>query len=161
MGRTWSATIDMRPAAGIAINYTVGDASTTSKQNYTFVIPAMATSASYPFSFMLFADMGFGVDNTTDQGWEGRDYNDGKAALSIARRTAAHVSGVAQPRISALVINGDLTYVAAAALCRPLIKSTRLRPRPPPPLPPPLPAYIPPPVDTRMATLASGRSGLR
>ena len=119
MGRTWSATIDMSPAAGNTIQYTVGDAITTSPQNYTFIVPPLAAAAAYPVSYMLFADMGFGSDNSSDQGWEGRNYNDGKAALSIARRAAAHVSGLAQPRISALVINGDLTCVAAAAVPAP------------------------------------------
>lgn len=50
---------------------------------------------------------GVGYD---DDGINGRNYNNGKAALAVAKRSALHVAGTVSPAASAVIISGDLTY---------------------------------------------------
>lgn len=120
MGMTWAATVNLALYAGQVLAYRVGDATAATAlpplpSALLFSVPppaiVAATSVStVGMSLMLFADMGFGVDNATDQGWQGRNYDDGKAALAIARRAALHARGAAWPTVSAILIAGDLAY---------------------------------------------------
>jgi hypothetical protein len=57
---------------------------------------------------MMYADQGLGY---ADQSFNGRNYNNGAAALAMAGRAAAHAAGAggAAP-VSAIVISGDIAY---------------------------------------------------
>ena len=118
MGTTWSVTANLAMFAGQVIAYRLGDLSAATAfppdpAALLFSVPPYSTTVAVPsggVSYLLFADMGFGVDNTTDQGWQGANINDGKAALAIARRAALHARGVASPAVSAVLIAGDLAY---------------------------------------------------
>lgn len=103
-GTQWSATADLAAFAGSRVYYTVGDATDTSAVQSLYV--PLAPGAPTPFSFLMWADQGVGY---TDEGFNGRNYNNGRGALQMAQRAAQHVSGGAMPQAAFMIVSGDMT----------------------------------------------------
>jgi len=113
MGAQFTAVLDVSAAGGLAVTYTVGDAATgVVSPPYTLAVPP-APGARVRTAFLAWADQGVGFD---DQSYEGRNYNNGKAALAVAKRAAGHAASAATapggaPLAAAWAVNsGDLTY---------------------------------------------------
>ena len=98
MGMTWTATVNLALYAGQVLAYRVGDATAATAMPplpsallFSVPPPAIDAQSGAPtagMSIMMFADMGFGVDNQTDQGYQGRNYNDGKVRAFVNKGAA-------------------------------------------------------------------------
>jgi hypothetical protein len=106
MGTQWTAMVDFSSAAGRTVYYTVGDGAATSAV-FTLSVP-LARGDATPFSFLIWADQGVGY---TDDSVNGRNYNNGKAALQVANLAAAHAAGASSPTARFMMVSGDMTCV--------------------------------------------------
>jgi len=111
MGTQWAATVALPPAA--VVYYVLGDASASLAAPSAFNVPS-APGAAGPTSLMLYADQAVGA---SDDAFAGRAYNNGRGALAVAQRAAAHAAsapGTAPSplgtRVSAIVVSGDASY---------------------------------------------------
>jgi len=107
MGTQWVAELALGAAAGRTVWYVVGDDAGASPPRALAVPPARGAPGAV--SLMLLADQGVGY---ADDSFSGRNYNDGRAALAVARRAAAHAAGAvgALPAVAAVVVGGDMSY---------------------------------------------------